>query len=123
MSLKQSSKDSATPRPATSDSDRACWRRERDCTCLKLDAAADETFVFPYQHLLSAQHTRMSGDETLKLLFGTHEVVISGRRLDEIVAALQDLAVERISAVPLRYRELPQGEGAWVTGIEIRSCE
>ena len=123
MSLKQSSKDSANPRSATSDGERECWRRERDCTCLKLDAAANETFVFPYQHLLSAQHTRASGDETLKLSFGTHEVVISGRRLDEIVAALQDLAVERISAVPPRYRELPQGEGAWVTGIEIRPSE
>ncbi len=123
MSLKQSSKESANPRPVMADSERECWRRERDCACLKVDTSTDETFVFPYQHLLSAQHTRSSGDETLKLSFGTHEVLIAGKRLGEIVAALQDLAVEEISAVPPRYRELPQGEGAWVTAIEVTLTE
>ena len=70
MSLKQSSKDSTNPKSVTADSDRDCWRRERDCTCLKVDASADETFVFPYQHFLSAQHARAAGEETIKLLFG-----------------------------------------------------
>jgi hypothetical protein len=123
MSLKQSSKESSNPRHAVAESERECRRRERDCTCLKVDTSTDETFVFPYQHLLSAQHTRTSGDETLKLSFGTHEVVIAGKRLGEIVAALQDLAVEEISAVPPRYRGLPQGEGPWVTAIEVRLVE
>ena len=123
MSLKQSSKDSTNPKSTTADSDRDCWRRERDCTCLKVDASADETFVFPYQHFLSAQHARAGGEETIKLVFGTHEVVIAGRRLGEIVAALKDLAVEQISVVPPRYRELPQGDGAWVTAIEVRLVE
>ena len=123
MSLKQSSKDLAKPRPAIAGSDRECWRRERDCACLKVANSADETFVFPYQQLLSAQHTRASGDETLKLAFGTHEVVISGKHLGEILAALQDLAVEEISALPPRYCELPQAEGAWVTKIEVTLIE
>jgi hypothetical protein len=62
-------------------------------------------------------------DETLRLSFGTHEVVIPGRNLSEIATALQDLAVEQISAVPPRYRELPHDEGAWIRQIEIRLTE
>ena len=123
MSLKQSSRDSANPRPVNADNERECWRRERDCACLKVASSTDETFVFPYHHLLNVQHTRASGDETLKLAFGTHEVVISGRRMGEILAAFQDLAVEEISAVPPRYRELPQAEGAWVTKIKVTLIE
>lgn len=123
MSLKQSSKDSTNPKSATAGSDRDCWRRERDCTCLKVNATEYETFVFPYQHLLSAQHSRAAGEETIRLIFGTHEVVITGKQLGEILAALQDLAVEQISVIPPRYRELLQGEGAWVTAIEVRPAE
>jgi hypothetical protein len=62
-------------------------------------------------------------DETLRLSFGTHEVVIPGRNLSEIATALQDLAVEQISAVPPRYRELPHDERAWIRQIEIRLAE
>jgi hypothetical protein len=62
-------------------------------------------------------------DETLRLSFGTHEVVIPGRNLSGIATALQDLAVEQISAVPPRYRELPHDEGGWIRQIEIRLTE
>ena len=103
----------------TAEGERECWSRERNCVCLKLDVAPGETFIFPYQQLLSAQHLRASGEETLKLWFGTHQVVIPGRQFGEIAAALQDLAVEQISVMPARYRELPQGEGAWVKQIDI----
>lgn len=123
MSLKQSSKESSNPRPSTEESDRVCWHRDRNCTCLKIDVAPGESFLFPYHQFLNAQHTSASEDETLRISFGAHEIVVSGRHLAEIVAALQELAVERISPVPPRYRELPHGERAWVKVIEVRAAE
>jgi len=123
MSLKLSSKEPAGSRPATAESARECWRRDRSCICLKVDVGPGESFVFPYQQFLNAQHTRTMGDETLKISFGTHEITISGRHLAEIAAAFQELAVARISPVPSRYRQLPPSEGAWVTQIEIRPSE
>ena len=76
---------------------------------LEVSSSAHETFVFPYQHLLSAHHIRaLLAMRRSSWLLETHEVVISGRRLGEILAALQDLAVEEISAVPPRYREVLQ---------------
>lgn len=120
MSLKQSSKESSNPRPSTEEHDRACWHRDRNCTCLKIDVAPGESFLFPYQQFLHAQHTSINEDETLKISFGAHEIVVSGKHLAEIAAALQELAVERISPVPPRFRQLLQDQGAWVTQIEVR---
>lgn len=120
MSLKQSSKESSNPRPSTEDLDRACWHRDRNCTCLKIDVAPGESFLFPYQQFLHAQYTITTEDETLRISFGAHEIVVSGKRLAEIAAAFQELAVERISPVPPRFRQLPQDQGAWVTQIEVR---
>lgn len=120
MSLKQSSKESTNPRPSSEEIDRACWHRDRDCTCLKIDVAPGESFLFPYQQFLNAQHTSTTENETLRMSFGAHEIVVSGRHLAEIATALQELAVERISPVPPRFRQLPQDQGAWVTQIEVK---
>jgi hypothetical protein len=123
MSLKQSSRETAIPRPVNAENDRPCWRRDRNCPCLKVDVAPGESFLFPYQQFLNAQHTRTDGEELLKISFGTHEIAISGRHLAEIAAALQGLAVECISTVPPRYRKLPDTDGAWVTQIDVRPSE
>ena len=119
MSLKQSSKESSNPRLSTEELDRACWHRDRNCTCLKVDVSPGESFLFPYQQFLHAQHTSTTEDETLIISFGAHEIVVSGKHLAEIAAALQELAVERISPVPPRFRQLPQDQGACVTNIEV----
>ena len=123
MSLKQSSTEPSNLRPGTTEVDRDCWRRDRNCTCLKIEVPPGESFIFPYQQFLSAQHTRANDDETLRIAFGTHQIIISGSQLGEIAAALQELAVVRIGVVPQRYRELRESKGAWVTGIEVKPSE
>ena len=123
MSLKQSSNEPPNLRPGTAENDRDCWQRDRNCTCLKIEIPPGELFIFPYLQFLSAQHTRANGDETLRIAFGTHQIIISGSQLGEIAAALQELAVVRIGVVPSRYRQLRESKGAWVTGIEVKPSE
>jgi hypothetical protein len=123
MSLRQSSIESPNPRPSANGGDRACWHRDRNCRCLKIDVAPGESFLFPYQHFSHAQHTRTADGETLSISFGEHEVVVTGKHLAEIVAAIQELAVERISVAPQRYSLLTQGEEPRVARIEIKPRE
>jgi hypothetical protein len=119
MSLKQSSTSPAISGSLKEDFP-DCWHRERDRSCLRIELNSGEAFIFPYQQFLGAHHLRCTDPETLKISFSTHVVTLSGRGLSEIALALQDIAVAWIKPVESRYRIVPEGERALVTGIEVK---
>lgn len=118
MSLRQSATDSSRQR--STEGRPLCWHRERDQTCLRVEVAVNDAFIFPYQQFLGAHHTREGEAETLIISFSTHEVTISGRELGEIAFALNDLSIDWIKAVPARYAGLPENDGAWITRLEVK---
>lgn len=122
MSLKQSPINPATSAPIKEHLP-DCWRREHDRTCLRIELNSGEVFLFPYQQFLGAHHTRENESETLIISFATHEVTVSGRQLDEVVSALQNLSIDWIKTIPPRYRDSPRNDGAWVTQIDIKTVE
>ena len=121
MSLKQSAKDSADDRGSFDGDVSNCWHRERERVCLRIEVSADEVFVFPYQQFVSAHHLRAPEGETLKITLSTHEVVVAGSRLQKLVGALQEFAVDWIRPVPKRYRDLGGGNEPVIGAIDVRS--
>ena len=122
MSLKQSPTNTATP-PFAKEHVADCWRREPDHPCIRIETNSGEAFLFPYHQFHRAHYLRSAETETLKIFFATHEVAVSGKRLCEIAAALQDLAVRWIKPVQNRYRRVAEVEGALVTDIGVKAAE
>lgn len=122
MSLKQSPTNSATL-PLAKEHVADCWRREPDHPCLRIETNSGETFLFPYHQFHRAHYLRSSERETLRIFFATHEVAVSGKRLSEIAAALQDLAVRWIKPVHSRYRAVAETAAAFVADIEVTPTE
>ncbi len=122
MSLKQSPTNTATP-PLPKEHVADCWRREPDHPCLRIETNSGEAFLFPYHQFHRAHYLRSADTETLKIFFATHEVAVSGKRLSEIAAALQDLAVRWIKPVHSRYRSVAEAAGAFVANIEVTQTE
>lgn len=123
MSLKQSSTDTSRPRESETDRRSLCWRQAPAQPCLRVEAKPDEAFIFPYQQFLGAHHTRQGEADSLVISFSTHEITVSGRQLDELALALQDVSIVWIKTIPTRYRELPEKEGAWITEIDVKTVE
>lgn len=121
MSLKQSEKDSFNKRETPHDRDSPCWHREHDRTCLRVEMHADEVFIFPYQQFLGAHHVRTAADETLKITLSTHEVMLTGHRLEKLLAALQEFAVDWIRPLPTRYRDLSASNEPVITSIDVKA--
>lgn len=122
MSLKQSSPDSRRQPSIEAEERSSCWHRGRDLACLRI-AVQSEVFILPYQQFHCARYTRQSDCEMLIISFSTHEIVVSGRQLEEVAMALQDLSVDWIKTVPARYRAAPGKDGAWITQIEVKVSE
>lgn len=120
MSLRQSSTDLSRQHAPETNRRSPCWRQGREQPCLRVETKADDAFIFPYQQFLGAHHTRQGEVDSLIISFSTHEITISGRQLDELALALQELSIVWIKTIPERYRELPKNEGPWITQIDVK---
>lgn len=121
MSLKQPSKDSAGERENLRGDISNCWHRERDRTCLRVETNRDEVFIFPYQQFLGAHHARTAAGETLKIKLSTHEVILTGHRLEKLLAALQEFTLDWITPLPARYLHLGESTEPMITAIDVRA--
>ena len=97
-----------------------CWQREAPCPCLRVEISPRESYLFPYQHLVTASLSHSEQVETLRLTFSLHDVEIKGRNLRALLLALQDFAVKWIRPMPERYHALEAGENGVVSSIGIR---
>jgi hypothetical protein len=122
MSLKQSSIDSATPRP-NGDFALECWCRERNRACLRIETRAADVFLFPYAQLTGAEYTRKPEGEFMRIRFSTREVVVFGQNLSEIASALQEMAVDWIRPIPTRYINIAKSDGVKVMEIEVKDLD
>ena len=101
-----------------------CWQREAPGTCVRVELSANETYLFPYQHLVSAC-LRLGEDqnETLHLAFSSHDVEITGRNLRGLLSALQEFAVKWLRAVPQRYHALASPDDGVISRIQVEEAK
>lgn len=100
-----------------------CWQREAPCACVRIELSGRETYLFPYQHLVSASLTLGDDEgETLHLAFSSHDVEITGRNLRGLLSALQDFAVKWLRAIPQRYHGLESTEDGVISRIQIEEA-
>ncbi len=119
MSIKQSNKETASSRTPAS----ACWGREPDRECLRIETNEGTTFILPYQHFVTAHFQRQEDDELLTISFASHRLHLTGRGLEEIVDALQEYSVDWIAPTPARYASLRHGDSATISKLEIKAVE
>ncbi len=98
-----------------------CWDRDPNAQALRVEMSDGSAFVFPYAHLSFAKLESESSGETLRLMFGSHEVCVTGKRLREILLAVQKLAVESIKELPARYSALSDRDCVFVEKIEVKA--
>lgn len=123
MSLKQLSKESSDqPDKALHDTP-DCWRRERERTCFRVETRENEVFIFPYSQFLCAHHIAAASEGTLRIILSNHEITLTGRRLEKLLPALQEVAVDWIRPLPVRYRDLDSGSDALITAIDVKSLD
>ena len=98
-----------------------CWDRDPNAQALRVEMSDGSAFVFPYAHLSFAKLARESGLEKFRLMFGSHEVCITGKRLRELLLAVQKLTVEWVMELPARYAALGGRDCVFIEKIEVKA--
>ena len=99
-----------------------CFSTDPRARGLRVELSPQHSLVLPYEHFVYSELKAEKENDTLKLLFVTHEVVVSGYMLRRVENGVQTRELAWIAARPERYR--PQAnEKAFIIRIAVRLLE
>ena len=99
-----------------------CFSTDPRARGLRVELSPQHSLVLPYEHFVYSELRAEKESDTLKLMFVTHEVVVSGYTLRRVENGIQTRELAWIAARPERYR--PQAnEKAYISRIVVRLLE
>jgi hypothetical protein len=83
-----------------------CWALQPQARGLRVELSPDHSFVVPYEHFIYSEYLDREGEETLKLVFATHEIVLNGKLLRRVEAALHKRELASVAAVAEKFHSV-----------------
>jgi len=75
--------------------------------------------LLPFDQFAFAELKSDGKEQTLRLIFATHEVLLRGHSLRRIETALQRMELSYLAALPCNQRPLVPDGQPWVTEIAV----
>jgi hypothetical protein len=83
-----------------------CWANEPQARGLRVEITADYSILLPHDEFVFAELKRDVKGQTLRLIFVTHEVLVSGQSLRRIETAMQRMELSLLTKLPHSQRSL-----------------
>ena len=87
-----------------------CYTTDSQARCLRVEMTATRLLVLPLDQFVFAELVSEDKEQKLRLVFATHEILISGHVLRRIETALHRMELSSIMKLPDKYHSLI-GEG------------
>jgi len=83
-----------------------CWANEPQARGVRVEISADHSMLLPHDEFVFAELKREGKDQTLRLIFVTHEVLVNGQALRRIETAMQRMELSLLTKLPSSQRSL-----------------
>jgi hypothetical protein len=83
-----------------------CYTTDTQASCLRVELTATSLLVLPLDQFVFAELTGDDREQKLRLVFATHEVLISGHVLRRIETAICRLELSGLMKLPEKYHAL-----------------
>ena len=83
-----------------------CWANEPQARGVRVEISADHSLLLPHDEFVFAELKRDGADQTLRLVFVTHEILVSGQSLRRIETAMQRMELSLLTKLPASQRSL-----------------
>ena len=83
-----------------------CYTTDSQARCLRVEIAAARSLLLPLDQFVFAELTSEGKEQKLRLVFATHEILISGYVLRRIEMALSRLELSGVMKLPEKYHAL-----------------
>lgn len=83
-----------------------CYAIDPNADCLRVEISATRSLLLPFDQFTFAELNSGDKEQQLRLVFATHEVLISGHTLRRIEGAMQRMELSLIAKLPDEYHSL-----------------
>jgi hypothetical protein len=83
-----------------------CYTTDTQARCLRVELSATRLLVLPLDQFAFAELTSDDKEQKLRLVFATHEILVSGHVLHRIETAIHRLELSGIAKLPEKYHAL-----------------
>ncbi len=83
-----------------------CYTTDTQARCLRVEMTATRLLVLPLDQFVFAELTGDDKEQKLRLVFATHEILISGHVLRRIETAICRLELSGLMKLPEKYHAL-----------------
>jgi hypothetical protein len=97
-----------------------CWRTASGPQCLCVETTS-KVHLFAYGYFQYASFSQEGNKEVVQIQFQDWIVIVKGKGLEPLCAALERLAVNRIRISPKKYEQILKGDG-FVEEVEIKKA-
>jgi hypothetical protein len=88
-----------------------CYTTDTQARCLRVELTAAPLLVLPLDQFVFAELDGDGKEQKLRLVFATHEILVSGYDLRRIETAIWRLELSGLMALPAKYHSLiPAGQ-------------
>ena len=83
-----------------------CYTTDSQARCLRVEVSATRLLVLPLDQFVFAELVSEDKEQKLRLVFATHEILISGHVLQRIETAIHRLELSGLMKLPEKYHTL-----------------
>ena len=83
-----------------------CYTTDTQARCLRVEMTATRLLVLPLDQFVFAELDGDGKEQKLRLVFATHEILISGHVLQRIETAIHRLELSSVMKLPEKYHAL-----------------
>ena len=88
-----------------------CWANDPQAHAVRIEMSPDRSLLLPHDEFAFAEFKREGKEQTLRLVFSMHEVLVRGHSLRRIETAMQRLELSSLTTLPANQRSLiPDGQ-------------
>jgi len=96
-----------------------CYTADPQARCLRVEITAARSLLLPFDQFAFSALTSEDKEQKLRLVFATHEVLISGHALRRIETAMQRMELAFIMPLPPKYHPLIAENQPRIQGIVV----
>jgi len=83
-----------------------CWANDPQARAVRIELSPDASLLLPHDEFAFSELKREGKDQTLRLVFTMHEVLIRGHSLRRIETAMQRMELSALNSLPANQRLL-----------------
>jgi hypothetical protein len=83
-----------------------CYTIDPQARCLRIEISAARSLLLPFDQFAFSELVSEDKEQKLRLVFATHEVLVSGHALRRLETAMQRMELAFLTAVPAKYQLL-----------------